>query len=170
MSTTSVADEQLVSVNPLIFIGGALFTLITVWISCIKPCRLVSKISPVEAVRYTDSTVSSRKKAKKTRRVTPLSMAWDNIKRTPKKTASVIVSLSLSMILLNGTFTLVNGFDMDKYIENQAVSDFYITDASVMNLNSTVEIFNGVSKELQDEINRWTGLPISAAFICGDAA
>lgn len=37
MSTTSVADEQLVSVNPLIFIGGGLFTLITVWISCIKP-------------------------------------------------------------------------------------------------------------------------------------
>lgn len=158
MSTTSVADEQLVSVNPLIFIGGGLFTLITVWISCIKPCRLVSKISPVEAVRYTDSTVSSRKKAKKTRRVTPLSMAWDNIKRTPKKTASVIVSLSLSMILLNGTFTLVNGFDMDKYIENQAVSDFYITDASVMNLNSTVEIFNGVSKELQDEIKSLDGI------------
>ena len=158
MSTTSVADEQLVSVNPLIFIGGGLFTLITVWISCIKPCRLVSKISPVEAIRYTDSTASSRKKAKKTRRVTPLSMAWDNIKRTPKKTVSVIVSLSLSMILLNGTFTLINGFDMDKYIENQAVSDFYITDASVMNLNSTVEIFNGVSKELQDEIKALDGI------------
>lgn len=158
MSTTSMANEQFVSVNPLIFIGGGLFTLITVWISCIKPCRLVSKISPVEAVRYTDSTVSSRKKAKKTRRVTPLSMAWDNIKRTPKKTVSVIVSLSLSMILLNGTFTLINGFDMDKYIENQAVSDFYITDASVINLNSTVKIYNGVSMELQDEIKALDGI------------
>lgn len=158
MSTTSMAGEQLVSVNPLIFIGGALFTLVTVWISCIKPCRLVGKISPVEAVRYNDSTVSSRKKAKKTRRVTPLSMAWDNIKRTPKKTASVIVSLSLSMILLNGTFTLINGFDMDKYIENRAVSDFYITDASVVNLNSTAQIFNGVSKQLQDEIRSLNGI------------
>ena len=158
MSTTSMADEQLVSVNPLIFIGGGLFTLITVWISCIKPCRLVSKISPVEAVRYTDSMVTSRKKAKKTRRVTPLSMAWDNIKRTPKKTVSVIVSLSLSMILLNGTFTLINGFDMDKYIENQAVSDFYITDASVINLNSTVKIYNGISQELQDEIKVLDGV------------
>ena len=48
---------------------------------------------------------------------------------------------------------------MDKYIENQAVSDFYITDASVMNLNSTVEIFNGVSKELQDEIKALDGIP-----------
>ena len=47
---------------------------------------------------------------------------------------------------------------MDKYIENRAVSDFYITDASVINLNSTVEIFNGVSKELQDEIKALDGI------------
>lgn len=158
MSITSVAEEQVISVNPLIFVGAGLFTLLTVWISCIKPCRLVKKISPVEAVRYTDSTVSSRKKSKKTKHVTPVSMAWDNLKRTPKKTVSVIVSLSLSMILLNGTFTLVNSFDMDKYIENRTVSDFYITDGSVINLNSTVKIYNGVSKGLQDEIRSLDGV------------
>ena len=158
MSITSVANDQVISVNPLIFIGAGLFTLITVWISCIKPCRLVSRISPVEAVRYTENKTVSRKKSKKTKRVTPFSMAWDNIKRTPKKTVSVIVSLSLSMILLNATFTLVNSFDMDKYIANKAVSDFYITDASVLNLNSTVETFNGVSKQLQDEIRSMRGI------------
>lgn len=158
MSITSLANnEQVLSVNPLIFVGGALLTMITVWVSCIKPCRLVSKISPVEAVRYTENT-SPRKKSKKTKKVTPFSMAFDNIKRTPKKTISVIVSLSLSMILLNGTFTLVNSFDMEKYIEDRAVSDFYITDASVINLNSTVKIFNGVSKELQDEIKSLNGI------------
>lgn len=157
MSITSLADEQVLSVNPLIFIGGALLTMITVWVSCIKPCRLVRKISPVEAVRYTENT-SPRKKSKKTKKVSPFSMAFDNIKRTPKKTISVIVSLSLSMILLNGTFTLVNSFDMEKYIEDRAVSDFYITDASVINLNSTVKIFNGVSKELQDEIKSLNGI------------
>ena len=157
MSTTSLADKQVLSVNPLIFIGGALLTLITVWGSCIKPCRLVSKISPVEAVRYTENT-SLRKKSKKTKKVTPLSMAFDNIKRTPKKTVSVIVSLSLSMILLNGTFTLVNSFDMDKYIESRAVSDFYITDASVINMSSSANVFNGVSKQLQDEIKSLNGI------------
>lgn len=157
MSITSLADEHVLSVNPLIFIGGALLTLITVWISCIKPCRLVSKISPVEAVRYTENT-SLRKKSKKTKKVTPFSMAFDNIKRTPKKTISVIVSLSLSMILLNGTFTLVNSFDMDKYIENRAVSDFCITDASLVNMSSSDTVFNGVSKQLQNEIKSLNGI------------
>lgn len=157
MSITSLADEHVLSVNPLIFIGGALLTLITVWISCIKPCRLVSKISPVEAVRYTENT-SLRKKSKKTKKVTPFSMAFDNIKRTPKKTISVIVSLSLSMILLNGTFTLVNSFDMDKYIENRAVSDFYITDASLINMSSSLTVFNGVSRALQNEIKSLNGI------------
>ncbi|HIZ54882.1 MAG TPA: ABC transporter permease [Firmicutes bacterium] len=158
MSITSIADEQVISVNPLIFIAGGLFTLITVWISCIRPCRLVSKVSPVDAVRYTENTGTGRKKAKKTKHVTPFSMAWDNIKRTPKKAVSVVISLSLSMILLNGTFTLVHSFDMDKFIENKAVSDFYITDASIVNLNTPTSIYNGVSKETQEEIRNLNGI------------
>lgn len=157
MSILSVGDNPVISVNPLIFAGGGVFTLVTVWISCIKPCRLVSRISPVEAVRYTENR-SVRKKAKRTKRVTPFSMAYDNIKRTPKKTVSVIVSLSLSLILLNSTFTLINSFDMDKYIENRAVSDFYITDASMVNLNSPVKSYNGVSHELQQELRKLKGV------------
>lgn len=158
MSITSVGKEQVISVNPLIFVGSGLFTFATVWISCIKPCRFVSKISPVEAVKYTENASPLRKKSKRTRRVTPFSMAWENIRRTPKKTASVIISLSLSLILLNATFTLINGFDMDKYIENKAVSDFYITDASLVNVNSPVNIYNGVSKEIQEEIKNLNGI------------
>ena len=158
MSITSVGKEQVISVNPLIFVGSGLFTFVTVWISCIKPCRFVSKISPVEAVKYTENASPLRKKSKRTRRVTPFSMAWENIRRTPKKTASVIISLSLSLILLNATFTLINGFDMDKYIENKAVSDFYITDASLVNVNSPVNIYNGVSKEIQEEIKNLNGI------------
>ena len=51
-------------------------------------------------------------------------MAFDNIKRTPKKAVSVILSVSLSVILLNVTVTVSRGFDMDKYIKNMIVSDF----------------------------------------------
>lgn len=52
LSITSIEDN-IMSISPLIFIGSGIFTLITVWISCIKPCKLVSRISPVEATRYT---------------------------------------------------------------------------------------------------------------------
>lgn len=156
--TLSIGSDYEISVNPLIFIGGAAFSLITVWISCIKPCRFVCSISPVEAVRYTDNASQTRKKRKKTRRVTPVSMAVGNIGRTKKKTAAVVISLSLSLILLNGTVTLVNGFDMDKYIENSVVSDFYVTDASITNLSSAAEIYDGVSADLRGRISELEGI------------
>lgn len=158
MGLTTLGEEMVLSANPMIFVGGGLFTLITVWISCIRPCRFVSKISPVEAVRYTENGVGRQKKIKKTRRVTPLSMAWDNIRRTPKKAVSVISSLSLSMILLNATFTLVNSFDMDKYIEDRAVSDFHLTDASLLDMNASGDVYNGVSEETQRQIKGLAGI------------
>ena len=48
------------SANPLIFIGSTLFALITVLISTSKPGRIAAKVSPVEAVRYTEAQISGR--------------------------------------------------------------------------------------------------------------
>lgn len=158
MSTTSLDSGYVVSANPWIFAGSAIFTLITVWISCIKPCRLVCRISPVEAVRYTQREVKKRKKHKKSRRVTTRSMAFGNIGRMPKKTAAVVLSLSLSMILLNGTVTLVKGFEMDKYIQNSIVSDFYVGDAALMNMNRSYQSFNSVTKEVREQIAGLDGI------------
>ena len=41
-----------VSLNPLIFVGSALFVLITVLISTGKPGRIASGVSPIEAMRF----------------------------------------------------------------------------------------------------------------------
>ena len=45
------------SVSPVIFIGAALFSLVTVLLSCRKPGRIAGKVSPIEAVRYTEGGV-----------------------------------------------------------------------------------------------------------------
>ena len=45
---------DVVSVNPLIFFGAAVFSLFTVLLSCAKPGRMAARISPIEAVRYTE--------------------------------------------------------------------------------------------------------------------
>jgi putative ABC transport system permease protein len=42
------------SIDPLIFVGASLFSLITVYLSCGKPRRMAAKISPIEALRYTE--------------------------------------------------------------------------------------------------------------------
>lgn len=169
ISLTLVSDYS-ISVNPLIFIGSAIFTLIIVVLSCMKPCRLVSRISAVEAVRYTSVQSEShgkkgrkkkkeiKKEIKKSRKVTPYTMAVSNIGRTSGKTVSVVLSISLSLLLLNGTVTLVKGFDMDKYIQQYLVSDFYISDASVINLMSSDKIYNGVNSDLRELITSLDGV------------
>lgn len=120
--------QDAVSVSPLIFIGSALFALVTVLISCRRPGRMAAKVSPVEAVRYAEGA-ESKKTTRKAQSGSSLpKMAWANLGRSRGKTAITITSLSLAVLLLNMTFTFANGFDMDKYLAD-VVSDFIVSDA-----------------------------------------
>lgn len=124
---------DVVSANPLIFIGAAIFSLFTVIISCRKPGRMAAKVSPVEAVRYTEGSGESRKTKKHYRKskngASVFKMAWVNLGRSRSKTVVTIASLSLAVVLLNLTVTFTNGFDMDKYIKANVVTDFIVADA-----------------------------------------
>ena len=155
MRMTTIHDYG-VSASPIIFIGGALFTFATVMISCVKPCRYAASVSPIDAVRYTEAK-SGKRKEKKTSKVTPLRMAFDNIKRTPKKAVSVILSVSLSAVLLNAAVTVSRGFDMDKYIENMVVSDFYITDKTITNPVGGEKRIDSITPETADAL-KGTGM------------
>ena len=58
--------EVEVSLNPFIFLGAVLFTLVTVGISTRKPARIAARVSPVEAVRYTEGAKGRRKEKRTT--------------------------------------------------------------------------------------------------------
>ena len=142
------------SVNPWIFVGAAVFSFITVYISCIRPCRIAAKVSPVEAVRFTEgaSVVKAKKKGKKTRKISMHSFALENLKRNKKKTVLVVLSLSVSLILLNSVYSILKGFDMDKYVASRSVSDFMVADATVDNPAIYENVIDGVTKEIYDSI------------------
>ena len=144
------------SVNPLIFLGSALFTVLTVYISCIRPCRIAAKVSPVEAVRFTEKSV--RKKSRKTRKTTPLSMARANLGRNKRKLVLVVLSLSLSLILLNSVYTIVTGFDMDKYLADKLLTDFEVSSASIYNFSSPETDYAGVTADFQKELSSQKGV------------
>ena len=42
------------SASPMLFVIAALFTILTVFISTRKPAKKASKVSPMEAIRYTE--------------------------------------------------------------------------------------------------------------------
>lgn len=144
-----------ISANPWIFLGAGVFTLVTVWVSCIRPCRMAARVSPIEAVRYVEnSAMKIKAKTKKSRKVTALSMAWGNIRRTPKKVMLVVISVSLSLIMLNAVYSVIAGFDMDKFMENRIIGDFIVKDATVQNVyaqsRDTTAMNDEIIKELED--------------------
>ena len=118
-----------VSVSPLLFAGAAIFALVTVLISCRRPGRLAGKVSPVEAVRYTEGKALKQKGKRSGKDVSLLSMAWANLGRSRGKTFLTMLSLTLAVVLLTATVTFTSGFDMDKYVSNFTASDFILADA-----------------------------------------
>jgi putative ABC transport system permease protein len=127
-------NAVIVSPNPLVFVVAAAFTLITVFISTRKPAKMAAKVSPIEAVRYTDADLNSgKKKKKKTKNGIPQKrMAWANFGRNKKRTVLVILSLSLSIVLTNTVFNFSQSVDAEKALKNASVSDFSIGQTSLL--------------------------------------
>ncbi|ONI45855.1 hypothetical protein AN641_03145 [Candidatus Epulonipiscioides gigas] len=124
LNTLNIMSTEL-TINIWIFIGSSLFALVTVITSCRKPAKFASKVSPIEAVRYTGANTVTKAK-RKTRKITVLNLALANISRSKTKTIVVIASLSLSLLILQFTFIATNGFDMNKFLKQYVITDFLI--------------------------------------------
>ena len=116
------------STSPWIFVGSALFALVTVFISCLRPGRMAGRVSPIEALRYTESSGRTKGKRRK-KKVSLFSMAAANLGRSRGKTIVTIVSLALAVVLFQLVVTFVNGFDMDKYVSRKLATDFEVGNA-----------------------------------------
>lgn len=159
-----------VELNVWIFAGAAVFSFITVLLSCIRPCRIASKVSPIEAVRFTEGADEAQEKTKlrgktknrikKTKRVSPRAMAYQNIRRNRKKIVIVVASLSLSLVLLNSVYSLIQGFDIDKFVANMTVSDFSVADATLDNMSVDYDsiVLDGVTEEFLEALKGQKGV------------
>ena len=149
----------LTSQNPLIFIIAALFALFTVLLSCRRPGRMAAKVSPVEAVRYTEAGSKNRAKGRRARKVSPFTMAWANLGRSKGKTTVTVISLSLAVVLLAVTVNFTGGFDMDKYVSSFTASDFIVADGAKFQISTAG--FNtdmGVPQTAMDQIKAQGGI------------
>lgn len=119
-----------ISTSPAIFFGAAAFSLVTVLISCMKPAKNAARVSPVEAIRYTEGDGRKNILRKNKGGASLSKMAFANLGRSRSKTAVTIVSMSLSVVLLCITFIFTNGFDMNKYLGARAAADYIVSEAS----------------------------------------
>lgn len=127
-----------ISVHPAIFIASALFSLATVYAGCLRPCHMVERLSPIEAVRMTDG--KNRRKIKKGTNVTAFSMAVSNIKRNWHKSVAVVISLALSMMVLNMVYMIVNGFSFNSYTSGMISGDVELNGNTSSRNNANLHI------------------------------
>lgn len=148
MSQSSYTGETTVSLNPLIFLGASVFSLITVFLSTRKPCKIAAQVSPVEAVKYSGASSSSKKSKHSRDGGKVYKMAFSNLTRNKKHTIVTVFSLSLSLVLLNTVFTVATGFDMDKYLARFTDTDFLAGHANYFNMNQVRSADDGTSETM----------------------
>lgn len=138
--TTFGAGVSTVSTSPLIFLAAALFTFLTVLLSCARPGRIAAKVSPVEAVKYTEAAGTKRKR-RGTRGAGVRQMALANLGRNRGKTVLVVLSLALSVVLLNVLVTFTGGIDTEKYLAKQTCADFIVSSTDYFRFRYGTEEF-----------------------------
>ena len=125
MASTSYRDTILIKPNLWVWLFAAAFTLLTVRISSSRPGKIAGKISPVEALKY-HGAKSGKKKQKKgmdsKNRI--LQMAGANLGRNKGKTILVILSICLSVILLNSVLNFTESMDKEAYVQHETAADF----------------------------------------------
>ena len=141
---------------------SAVFTFATVMISCHQPCVIAGNVSPIEALRYNETKVTAKHKSRKTGKVTPLSIARSNMLRSRKKTVVVVLSLTLSLVIVNTLFTILGGIDEDKYIANSIVGDIIIRHTDKTNLMD--DRTKGVTMEMISDLESIDGADVHPVY------
>ena len=144
------------TVNPLIFLVAIVFSAITVFISCQKPAILAAKVSPMEALHYIEQT-GGRKKQRRSKHISTMMMAKNNLTRNKKKVMIVTLSFALSIVLLNSVYTYVTSFDFDKFVADFSLTDFTVSDTTVINNYAPYNTAN-VSQDFISQAESLNGL------------
>lgn len=144
------------TVNPVIFFVAIAFSLITVFISCRKPATLAAKVSPVEALHYVEQA-ATKKKQRQSKHISATMLAKNNLGRNKKKVTIVTLSFALSIVLLNSVYTYVTSFDFDKFVADFSLTDFTVSDTTVINSYSPFNTAN-VSRDFISQAETLNGL------------
>lgn len=130
--------------NPFIYVGTVLFALLTIFLSCRKPAKFASKVSPVEALKH--SGVSDRKiKAKKTTDGGKLyKMALRNVFREKKRAFLVFASLFMGSMMFLSVNTFFGSMKLQNYV------DFYLPNDYSFHVSNEDKNYDNINKMIEN--------------------
>lgn len=127
-----------ISFNPIIIIGSILFSLLTIYLSCRKPAKFASSISPIEAIKFTGVKENNKKKTRNSTNGGKIyKMAFYNVFRYKKRAFIVFLSLFMGIITFLSVDTFISSLKVENYLNTYVPNDFKIentiTDNQVFN-------------------------------------
>lgn len=162
MNEINIDKTAGVSANPVIFIFSAFFSFATVVLSCSKPGKIAASVSPIEALRYTETT-SGKFTRKSGKAISIPRMAAANLASSKGKTAVTVISLSLSVILFTLTAAFAGSFSVDKYLKDEAF-DYQVSCAEYFNVKAEWNSNNALTYDdiaPIEEIDGITGMGVT---------
>lgn len=116
-----------ITFNPFIYIGTIIFAILTVALSCRKPAKIASSISPVEALKYNGVKGGGNIKAKKSiNGGKPYKMAFRNVFREKKRAILVFASLFMGTMAFLSVNTFIGSMKFENYVDVYLPNDYSI--------------------------------------------
>ena len=119
-------QHQIFIWKPWIYLLATAVTLLSVAISLCCPMRIVSRISPVEAMRYDGNRKTSRKKRKGRKEMRLSGLTSANLSRNKKRTILTIVTLSLTGIFFMMLSTVLSCADPREIARSAMFDDLLV--------------------------------------------
>lgn len=127
-----INGEITMASSPYIIPIVAAIGLFTIMISVLKPSKLASKVSPIEALRSELLVINNGSSKFKNRRLGNLfgiigKMSYQNLWRNRKRTWMTIISLTLSCTLFIVFSTIFTCMNIDSLVEGHMLGDYTLT-------------------------------------------
>jgi ABC-type antimicrobial peptide transport system permease subunit len=122
-----IRNHEVSITNLWIIMLSIVVSLMTVYISLILPMRKASKISPVEAIRFSGDNLERKKIRKGYDKVTLIGLTISNLTRNRKRTCITILTLSMTALLYIVISTILTCADPVVLAQEELAGDYEIS-------------------------------------------
>ena len=144
----------------IIILFSAAFTLLTVFLSVMRPARYAAKVSPIDASKYNETMI---KKKYKSEDISLGKLARRQVFSNKFRFISIVLSISLSAVILNSVLTYTGNIDLEKGISDVIVTDYNIASPKYFRyMYSGSE--DGIKDNFIDEIENQKGFKEGGAL------
>ncbi|HFL2458294.1 TPA: ABC transporter permease [Clostridioides difficile] len=162
----SFMDIDVKSSRLPVILSVVVISFISVVLSLLKPMKVASKVSIVDAVRYTGNKISNKSKRKGYKNINLKRLSHANLERNKKRTYMTLASLILSGTIFITVSTALESFDAEKMAREHFPYDIEVrlsgyemnSDKNPKDNLNILQMDNPLSKNFFNQIKNMEGI------------